>query len=197
MRICFFGDSFVNGTGDPAFLGWAGRSCLAARHAGIDITYYNLGIRRDTSEDILRRWHTEAVARLPGDIDGRLIFSFAVNDCVVDGGLQRVTYEATLANARTVFEQATRWKTTLMVGPPPIADADLNQRVRRLSAGLGSLCGEIAVPYLDTFQTLVNDERWMRDVAAYDGAHPGAAGYALFGEIVQRWPAWQAWPSYP
>ncbi|MDY6901411.1 MAG: lipase, partial [Cyanobacteriota bacterium] len=25
MRICFVGESFINGTGDPECLGWAGR----------------------------------------------------------------------------------------------------------------------------------------------------------------------------
>ena len=28
MRICFFGDSFVNGTGDDECLGWVGRNEL-------------------------------------------------------------------------------------------------------------------------------------------------------------------------
>jgi hypothetical protein len=27
IRICFFGDSIVNGTGDDACLGWVGRIC--------------------------------------------------------------------------------------------------------------------------------------------------------------------------
>ncbi|HZC55143.1 MAG TPA: hypothetical protein VE396_03730 [Xanthobacteraceae bacterium] len=30
IRICFFGDSMVNGTGDDACLGWVGRICAAA-----------------------------------------------------------------------------------------------------------------------------------------------------------------------
>jgi lysophospholipase L1-like esterase len=60
MRICFFGDSIVNGTGDPDCLGWVGRVCGAARKSGVDLTSYNLGIRRDTSADILRRWRREA-----------------------------------------------------------------------------------------------------------------------------------------
>ena len=35
-RICFFGDSFVNGTGDDDALGWVGRLCAAERRAGLD-----------------------------------------------------------------------------------------------------------------------------------------------------------------
>ena len=59
MRICFVGDSFVNGTGDPECLGWPGRICAAARRAGHDVTYYNLGVRRDTSGDVQARWELE------------------------------------------------------------------------------------------------------------------------------------------
>ena len=65
MRICFVGDSFVNGTGDPDCLGWAGRVCAAAQHDGHDITYYNLGVRRETTADIRDRWEREVSCRLP------------------------------------------------------------------------------------------------------------------------------------
>ena len=34
MRICFIGDSFVNGTGDDDCLGWAGRLGAGARPGG-------------------------------------------------------------------------------------------------------------------------------------------------------------------
>src|SRR3954451_17927814 len=71
IRLCFFADSFVNGTGDDACLGWVGRACAAGRRNGVDLTCYNLGIRGDTSADVLRRWEHEAQARLPPEHDGR------------------------------------------------------------------------------------------------------------------------------
>src|SRR5689334_860809 len=85
MRICFFGDSFVNGTGDDDALGWVGRVVADARRAGCDLTAYNLGIRRNTSADVAARWEGEARLRLPADCDGRLVFSFGANDCVSSG----------------------------------------------------------------------------------------------------------------
>lgn len=53
MQICFFGDSFTYGVGDPAGLGWRGR--VVRRLIGVrpDVTAYDLGIRRNTSADIL------------------------------------------------------------------------------------------------------------------------------------------------
>ena len=64
MRIHFFGDSVVNGTGDGERLGWTGRVCSRARRAGHDLTHYNLGIRRDTRADIrpVDGWKRSGVA---------------------------------------------------------------------------------------------------------------------------------------
>lgn len=88
IRICFVGDSFVNGTGDETALGWTGRLCASANRVA-SITYYNLGIRRDTSHDILQRWERECALRLPGFCDGRLVFSCGVNDMVIENGRLR------------------------------------------------------------------------------------------------------------
>ncbi len=47
-RICFIGDSFVQGTGDSESLGWVGRVAAKAQAAGWTMTPYNLSVRRDT-----------------------------------------------------------------------------------------------------------------------------------------------------
>ena len=57
MRICFIGDSFVNGTGDDDALGWPGRVVSLARSKGLDVTYYNLGVARH------ERRHMPSLAR--------------------------------------------------------------------------------------------------------------------------------------
>lgn len=193
MRLCFFGDSFVNGTGDPAYLGWVGRLCAAMATGGHDLTGYNLGIRRDTSVDIARRWHPEAALRLPPDSDGRLVFSFGVNDCVVEAGARRVPLEQTIANAQSIIAQATRWKPTLVVGPPPLPDSAVNERIGVLSNALGDLCRDLGVPYRETFDWLGRSSVWMAEVASGDGAHPGADGYRVLADHVSDWSAWQDW----
>lgn len=192
MRLCVFGDSFVNGTGDPARLGWLGRASAGAR----EITLYNLGIRGDTSADIRRRWQSEAQSRLAGRDDGRLIFAFGVNDCCPDDtGARRVAREATLDNTLAILGDAqARWP-TLMIGPPPIADEAVNARIDDLNGTLAAAAARFAVPYCDVFAAFRADAVWMRDVAAWDGAHPGAAGYTALARLVTAWPAWRAWFS--
>lgn len=192
MRICFLGDSFVNGTNDPTCLGWTGRVCALARQRGHDVTHYNLGIRRDTSRDVAARWQAECAARLPPDVPGLLVFSFGVNDCCDDGAGCRVKMHDTVDTARAVLSEAIRRHPVLMVGPPPIADDTANTRIRTLSPALAALCETLGVPFLDVFSPLSTHETWRIETAADDGAHPRAAGYAALAELVAAWPAWWA-----
>ncbi|MDZ8264180.1 hypothetical protein [Nostoc sp. ChiQUE01b] len=64
IRICFIGESFVNGTGDPEFLGWTGRVCRNAESRGYAITHYNLGVRAETSRYLKQRWYSEFIYRI-------------------------------------------------------------------------------------------------------------------------------------
>ena len=189
-RICFFGDSMVNGTGDDACLGWVGRICASARHSGRDLTFYNLGIRRDTSADVLARWQREAEARLPPEHDGRLVFSFGANDCCPgeDIGGVRVAPGRAMANAETILTAAVVWCPTLMVGPLPIYDAAVDRRIRHLSDDFASLCARLRVPYLDVFDLAVASDIWVREIAAGDGVHPNEAGYEMMAPLAVRRP---------
>jgi lysophospholipase L1-like esterase len=190
MRLCVFGDSFVNGTGDPDRLGWLGRAAGGAR----EITLYDLGVRGDSSADIRKRWRAEAEARLAGRDDGRLVFAFGVNDCCPDDtGARRVAPDAALDNATAILrESSARWP-TLMIGPPPIADETVSARVAELDPALAAAAARLDVPYCSVFAALRDNDTWMRDVAAWDGAHPGEAGYAALARLIMAWPAWRGW----
>jgi acyl-CoA thioesterase-1 len=192
-RVCFFGDSLVNGTGDDACLGWVGRACAAARQQGCDLTVYNLGIRRDTSADIRVRWRAEASARLKPEHDGRLVFSFGVNDCAVadDGSPRRVPEAQSLAHAEAVLAEAKAWLPTLMVGVLPIKDPTVDARAAALDGQYGRLCARLDVPYLPVFTLAADSAVWAEEVARGDGAHPNGGGYALVAEAVSAWPDWR------
>lgn len=194
MRICFIGDSFVNGTGDDDCLGWVGRVCALTRQRGKDITAYNLGIRRDTSADIARRWQEEAKRRLPDEQNGRLVFSFGVNDCVCESpGRPRIALDDSVTLAATILGAATAWLPTLMVGPPPLVERDDNAHIARLSARIEAICGALGVPFLSTFDALLASGIWIKEAQQGDGAHPNRGGYAILADLIWRWPAWRAW----
>lgn len=194
LRICFIGDSFVNGTGDETTLGWTGRisAQLERDREGLEVTHYNLGIRRNTSEDILKRWREESSQRLEGDFEKLLVFSFGVNDTVIENGNQRVSKPLCLKNAHAILSSAASESRVLMIGPPPIADSEQNTRIRDLDASLALLCQSISVPYLSVVSELIDDPIWMREVASNDGAHPRSAGYTRLVTLIYAWDEWES-----
>lgn len=129
MYLCFVGDSFVNGVGDPECLGWTGRLCADVRRKGHDVTYYNLGLRRETSADIKRRWSEEVTRRIPDGCDGRVIFSFGVNNTTLENGKPRVALSESIEETRQILHIAKERYPVLMIGPAPIADLDQNARI--------------------------------------------------------------------
>ena len=188
MRICFFGDSFVNGYGDPLMQGWVGRVCALARARGADITSYNCGVRRATSEDVRASWLSEAVARLPPEHPGAVVFSFGANDQVVENGKPRVSYQRQMENARAILTAAAaRWSVLFISSPGAGEQEDAVTRVD----GLRAICNELAIPFLDGFAASAHFKAWPVEAAAGDGAHPGAGGYAELAAIVDAWLAWR------
>ncbi|MFE4105008.1 GDSL-type esterase/lipase family protein [Almyronema epifaneia] len=192
-RIGFVGDSLVNGTGDPTCLGWAGRLCCQQLQRGHALTYYNLGVRGQTSQQIEQRWQREVACRLPANSQGYVVFSFGVNDTTLAAGRLRVAPQETLAaTARLLTTAKTRYS-TLMIGPPAIADAEQNQRLAALSEQLAQVCQTVAVPYLEIYTATARSPVWLAELQAGDGAHPGAAGYSELAQLISHWSAWQAW----
>ncbi len=189
IRVCFIGDSLVNGTGDEAALGWAGRLCAMASASDISVTYYNLGIRRNTSKDILLRWESECALRLSDFCDGRIVLSCGVNDTVIENGKVRVDSAESCANVRAILCGAKRY-TVLMVGPPPVIDDEQNERIESLSLAFARETKALGVPYIDLFSALCSDDAYKREVAGNDGAHPRGEGYYKMARIIGASPNW-------
>ncbi|MGY0499163.1 GDSL-type esterase/lipase family protein [Nocardia sp. FBN12] len=197
LRICFIGDSFVQGIGDPAYRGWVGR-VLAATGPGI--TAFNLGIRRNTSADVLRRCWREVEPRILPDTDNRLVLSFGSNDSVVENGNVRVDRTQCLDNLATLLtESRDRAIHPLVIGPPPVIDAGKEhlRRTADLADDMADLCDSREVPFVATTRQLAEDLVWTREAAAGDGAHPGSGGYQRLAELILagQWHSWIARPT--
>lgn len=193
IRICFIGDSFTQGTGDETSLGWPGRVCASARARGHAVTLYNLGIRRETTDDIRARWRAEVTPRLVAGIDGRIVFSFGANDATIEDGQWRVPAALSAENLRTMLARALLSYPVLVIGPPPAPEADRTERHAELAARYAEVCRALNVPFLDVLEPLKSADGWWEEVAAGDGIHPGSRGYAALAALVEAWPAWQAW----
>ncbi|MEU7763805.1 GDSL-type esterase/lipase family protein [Nocardia sp. NPDC049190] len=195
VRVCFVGDSFVAGVGDPRCLGWAGRLAAMSHAEGMPLTTYNLGVRRQTSTEVRGRWLAECGPRLPEGVDARIVLSFGVNDAMHENGRPRVGPDESVATVAKLLEQAAErgWR-VLMVAPPPIDDADHNIRTAALDERFARTCALADVPYVRVHQQLRENGRWMAEVHAGGGAHPGAAGYDEITALIA--PRWRDWLSH-
>ncbi len=189
LRICLFGDSYVQGVGDPTGGGWVAPVVEAT---AADVTAYRLGVRGDTALDVQRRWYDEARRRLKNGDRYGVVFSFGVNDTHVYGGRTRVPHERSLAVLAAVLDDAhaAGWP-ALMVGPPLPADATHRGRVRRLSTDMAAVCAGCAAPFVDLATPLDADENWIGELAAGDGNHPGTAGYRRLADLIG--PTFSSW----
>lgn len=184
----FFGDSHTVGVGDEEGLGWTGRVVAAAMEEGIPVTSYNLGVGGETSADVAGRWRAEARPRLPRapeEGDPRVILAFGVNDVSLEDESRRRTLEQSLLSLEEVLLGAQGLGLRrFVVGPAPIADDDENERIAELSYAYRMLCARHRVPFVPLVEELRDNEIWRREIAAGDGAHPGAAGYAEIARLV-------------
>lgn len=190
VRICFIGDSYVNGTSDPECLGWTGRVAVAALRKGYNLTYYNLGVRRETSVDIAKRWGQEVQPRFPSGCAPCVVFSFGANDTTLENGRPRVPEAQSVETTRQLLYLAKQHYAVVMIGPPPNADMEHNLRTRHLSNLFAEVAEREGTPFLSVFDQLAEDTIWGREVSAGDGAHPGAGGYAKLARLVDTWSQW-------
>lgn len=193
IRLCFLGDSFVNGAGDPELLGWTGRLAHDLAQQGHRLTYYNLGIRGETSSGLRQRFEQELSLRFNEQQPALIVLSFGANDTAFELGKPRVATRQTLANLVWLIQHLPPQHQLMIIGPPLVADPAHNQRIRQLSAAMSPICGQAGIPYLDTSQALASKWAWMNEVKRIDGAHPQAGGYAVLADMVQQWPVWQEW----
>lgn len=188
VRVCFLGDSYVAAVGDETALGWVGRVvAAAARCDEVELTAYDLGVRRDTSVDVARRAADECAPRLRPAADPRVVVAVGVNDTVLEDGRTRTTPDETRAALRRLHAKVTAavpGAALLVVGPPAVDDDAQVDRLRARERVIADEAAALGVPFVGCLEATVHDEVWRRAVRAGDGYHPDSSGYARLAEIV-------------
>jgi len=194
-RVLFVGDSFVAGLGDQAGLGWVGRVVAASFDAGLPLTAYNLGVRRETSLDVEARWPAEARARMPVPAAYGVVFGVGVNDTTQEDGRVRVEPGLAVdALGRMLGIAAERGMKAFVVGPPPSGEPAQDARLGALSAALAPVAATHGAPFADVVDALCAAGAWTAEAAAGDGTHPAAGGYGELAGLVLAagWLDWLA-----
>jgi lysophospholipase L1-like esterase len=188
VRVQFFGDSFTAGAGDPLACGWVGRVAAATMPIGA----YNLGIRGETSLQVLARFPDEAPRRIRAGVPNAVVFAVGSNDVCersdVDpaaGPGPRVEAERSRAALGALLDAAAELALpAFVVGPLPVGEPVPDARVAPLDAAFAALCAARDVPYASVAAEIAAFEPWREEARAGDGAHPGRAGYDRLAELV-------------
>lgn len=188
IGVCFVGDGFVAGYGDPKALGWVSRVVGRTHTRDADLTAYNLGVRGDSSGQVMQRWRTECPPRWAGRNERRLVVGVGAED--IARGLSTARSRLNLANI--LDEAAATGVATFVVGPTPGLDAESNTRLHSLAQAQADVCARRRVAFVDCFAPLRDHDQWQSDLGAGDGVHPGQAGYGLIAWLVLHH-GWEKW----
>jgi len=188
IALVFIGDAYVAGYGDPKGLGWVSRVVGRTAHDDVDITAYQLGVRDETSADVLARWRIECPPRWKGHSEKRLVVAVGHNDAV--SGMSTARVRLNLANI--LDDAAASGVAAFAVGPTPTLDADLNARLEIVVEAQADVCARRGVPYVDCYRPLIGHEQWLSDLGAAGGVYPGQAGYGLIAWLVLHG-GWDQW----
>ena len=189
VGIVFVGASLVAGVGDPKGQGWVSRVVGRTHHSDLELTAYNLGVRGDTTADVLARWQAESAPRWRGRAEKRLVISVGGNDAAT--GVTLARHRLNLANI--LDDAASAGIGTFVVSPPPGDDEELNAKLDVLVEAQADVCSRRGVPFVDCFRPLLGHEQWQSDLAASRVPHhPGQAGYGLIAWLVLH-NGWYDW----
>ncbi len=189
VALVFLGASLVAGVGDPKGQGWVTRVVGRTQHPELELTAYNLGVRGNTTADLLDRWASEVPARWVGRTERRLVVSIGTNDILT--GISLARHRLNLANL--LDDAATQAVGTFVVSPPPSDDDELNARLEVLVDAQADVCSRRGVPFVDCYHPLRGHDQWRTDLAASAVPHhPGQAGYGLIAWLVLH-NGWSEW----
>jgi acyl-CoA thioesterase-1 len=189
VGLCFVGASMTTGYGDPKGLGWVGRVVSRTHHPDLDLTAYNLGVRGDTSADVMARWRQECAPRWASRVEKRLVISAGAGDLLADVSMAR----SRLNLANILDEASSSGVAAFVVGLAPTLDAELNPRIEALAEAQADVCARRSVTYVDCFRPLVGHDQWLSDLTSGpDRVHPGQAGYGLIAWLVLH-NGWYDW----
>ncbi|MET1411192.1 GDSL-type esterase/lipase family protein [Roseibium sp. HPY-6] len=207
LRICFVGDSYINGTGDERCLGWIGRLCERRFAWDYRLSFYDLGIRGETTPEIRLRWKQESDVRFQEGADNRVVLQFGMNDIaeVTDKGRQ-VEEDVSISEAEALVSEVSALYPTLWVGLPPANEACspmqpseglevsfTQRRGQELNERFKAVAEALSIPYLDLQTPLLANRDYMSSLTRGDKMHCDGTGYAMIANLVDNWSAWDAW----
>lgn len=187
-RLFVVGDELVTGIGDRKGLGWLGRVVSRTQFTPPALVF-PLAVANEDTGQLRERWVTEVTSRLSPNPEANHKLIVALGKADLDAG---ITLSRSRLNLANILDTASEHRiSSLVVGPPPV-DLRLRRDLGELSQAFEEVSYRRAIPFIDTFNPLVENEQWRDDLAASGGPFPGQVGYGLLAWLVLN-TGWKTW----
>ena len=98
------------------------------------------------------------------------------------GGGRPADPELAAAQMDKLLAEAAEVAPTLVISPPPVADAAASARIGELGKLQQQLCARRGIAFAQVYELLANTADYMDDLS--DGLHPGSKGCALMAQTL-------------
>ncbi|MBL7155245.1 MAG: hypothetical protein ISS88_01945 [Candidatus Portnoybacteria bacterium] len=190
IKICIFGDSIAWGVDDKEKGGWPARLRKYFETNGFNVKITNLGVCGDNTDDLLKRFKTEAAAREPNVI----IFAIGTNDSqyVDTKNNPRISLEKFQKNLNELFSQAKGFTPKIIfVGLTKVDEIKTtpipwnkrkyytNENIAQYNSAIKAFCEENEILFIDMLDLLDKDDLG-------DGLHPDSQSHQKMFERVKN-----------
>lgn len=199
VKVLIFGDSITQGFWDSEG-GWVQR--IRETYDTLQIQnpepeqpiVFNCGISGETTDDVLKRFDVETIARKRKD-KVAIVFAFGVNDSRVDGKQNYSNVERYENNLKQLLEKArVHTEKVLFVGLTPCVEirtipvswidiSYTDERVKLFDDALQRFCQEQRVPYVSIFEKMAQQQQ--AGELLPDGIHPNNEGHQLMADLIK------------
>lgn len=183
MIFLFFGDSLTLGYGDGGGLGLAGRLALHGPAKRAEDTWYNMGVRANTSRHLLYRWRGEAGRRVSDEAPVRIALCAGTADAA-----QGIPSSESTGHLDTLLTDMASMAEVLLIGPPPVLRDDLRKHLDALERQFPSVAARHGATFVSSTALLNSDDAFRQSLQRGDGVHPDAEGYARWAEHLATQP---------
>ena len=98
------------------------------------------------------------------------------------GGGRPADPELAAAQMDKLLAEAAEVAPTLVISPPPVADAAASARIGELGKLQQQLCARRGIAFAQVYELLANTTDYMNDLS--DGLHPGSQGCARMAQTL-------------
>lgn len=190
----FFGDSITLGVNVTAEDVWTGLVATHLTTRGLPVpptTFYNLGVRKNTSKLIAERFHDEYNRRLLPETESYFVIMCGNVDMAMPQDTTVLSVDESLTHTQELLKLAKTKGTVLFLSGTPVKNEEHNARISKLALLQGKLCAELEIDFVNLHDILSQNATYLQDLN--DGVHPQEMGNVAIADTICQSQTIQDW----